>query len=234
MGSACAVSLHPVPSRVAMTDRLRDPDAHRRKVVVTTLIALTTFLGAIGAWRATAAGAAAGGFEYKALSDERASAQRQAVIRSGLASIEFDYMRQTTHRIMAAELRTEAATAGPDDAARLEAEAAGHEAAANSIFIDPDALDPTGALDLGAKYDIEWSLARSQLDLDPNPEFVQADRLRTKQERIVGTTALFVVAALFLTLARVSRNPASRNLYFAGGAAVLSVATVFLTLVEFG
>lgn len=217
-----------------MTDTLPDPDGHRRKVTITTLIALTTFLGAIGAWRATEAGGAAASSEHKALSDERTSAQRQAVIRSGLASIEFDYMRQTTHRVMAAELRTEAATAGPDDAARLEAEAAGHDAAANSIFIDPDALRPDGTLDPGAKYDIEWSLARSQLDLDPNPEFAEADRLRAKQERIVGTTALLVAAALSLTLARVSRNPASRNLYFAGGAAVLGVAAVFLTILEFG
>jgi hypothetical protein len=217
-----------------MTDALPDPAGHRRKVVVTTLIALTTFFGAIGAWRATEAGAAAKSSERKALSNERAAAQRQAVIRSGLASIEFDYMRQSTHRALAAQLRIEAAAASPADGVRLEAEAAGHEAAANAIFIDSDALGPDGLLDLDAKYDIEWSLALSQLDLDPNPEFAQADRLRAKQERIVGTTALFVAAALFLTLARVSGNPASRNLYFVGGTGVLLMAVVALTVLEVG
>lgn len=213
-----------------MTDR--DQSDHRRIVLVTILIALTTFFGAVGAWRATEAGGAAAASERKALSDERTAAQRQAVIRSGLASIEFDFMRQSTHRTLAAGLRAEAAGASPEDAARLEAEAAGHTAAANAIFIDPDALDPAGALDLEAKYDIEWSLARGQLDLDPNPEFADADRARAKQERIVGATALLVAAALFLTLARVSRNPASRNLYFAGGTAVLLVAVVTLTYLE--
>lgn len=218
------------------TDSVSDAgsDGHRRKVLVTTLIALTTFLGAIGAWRATEAGGAASSAEHKALGDERTAAQRQAVIRSYLATIEFDYMRQATHRALAAQLREEAAAAGSDDAARLEAEASGHEAAANGIFIDPDALDADGSLDLGAKYDLEWSLARSQFDLDPNPEFLEADRLRARQERIVGATALFVVAALFLTLARVGRTQTIRNLYFAGGSGVLIVATVALIFLELG
>jgi len=209
------------------------PDSSRRALIA-GLIAVTTFLGAIGAWRATEAGGAAAVAEDKALADERAAAQRQAVLRSTLTAIEFDYVRQTTHRALASRLRQEAlsASTSPDDGARLIAEADAHDTAANAIFIDPDALTPEGVLDLEAKFDIDWELVRSQVDLDPSPEFATAEGHRDRQERIVGVTALFVAAALFLTLARVATSSRARNLYFAGGVGVLLTASGALLILE--
>jgi len=207
-------------------------ETSRHKTLVASLIALTTFLGAVGAWRATESGGEAADAERKAIGDARGGAQREAVIRGALADIEFNYMKQSTHRALANQLRLESSAASAEDAARLLAEAAGHDAVANAIFVDPDAVQADGALDLTAKYDIEWSLATSQYDLDPEPEFAAADRLRSTQERIVLATALFVAAALFLTLARVGRNAATRRLYFAGGVGVLCLATVALVVLE--
>ncbi len=208
------------------------PASGRRfKLLITALIAATTFLGALGSWRATEAGGSARRAERKAVADERAAVLQETVIRAGIAATELDYMRRTSLLAAAAELRSSAeqdATAAPD----LIALAASYELAAFNQPIDPDALRPDGTLDLEAKFDLEWYAAGLRQDLDPGPEFDEAEAMRLKSERIVGVTALFVAAALLFTLAEVSRHDRGRRFYFLGGLGVGLVAGVLLTLLE--
>jgi hypothetical protein len=98
--------------------------------------------------------------------------------------------------------------------------------------IDADALRPDGSLDLEAKRAVEWGLASDVQDLDPAPEMARAADLRAKSQRLVGLTAFLIAAALFLTLAEVSRNSRIEILYWNGGVAVLAVAAVLLIVVE--
>lgn len=203
-----------------------------RAGLISALIALTTFAGAIGAWRATEAGSAAAAAESKALADQRAAAQQEAVIHTVLASNEYVFVRKGTYEALAAALRSQAGSTPDEVAASLIAQAEAYETVAATLQVDPDALDPGGNLDLEAKFDIEWQSAASRQDLDPVPEFADADRLRGRQERIVGITALFVAAALFLTLSRVARTESSRQLFFVGGSAVLGVSLLLLVLQE--
>jgi len=99
-------------------------------------------------------------------------------------------------------------------------------------YVDPDALRPDGTLDLARKFDIEWSLASSQHDIDPEPEFALSDSLKRRSERLVGLTALLIAAALFFTLAQVSRSSRRSSVYLAGGSVVLVAATGLLAAVE--
>ena len=85
-------------------------------------------------------------------------------------------------------------------------------------MIDADALRPDGSLDLEAKREVEWGLASDLQDLDPAPEMDRAADLRAKSQRLVGLTAFFIAAALFFTLAEVSRNRRVEVLYWHGGA----------------
>jgi hypothetical protein len=208
-----------------------DLTGRRFKLLVTALIAATTFLGALGSWRATEAGGEARRAERKGVSDQRAAVLQETVIRAGMAATEWDYMRRTSLLAAASELRVQAeqAAADPDDLITL---AAAYELAAFNQPIDPDALRPDGSLDLQAKFDLEWYAAGLRQDLDPAPEFALADAMRLKSERIVGITALFVAAALFLTLSEVSRNPRGRMLYFFGGLGVAVVAASLLAILE--
>jgi len=206
--------------------------AARRRVLIPALIALTSVLGAVGAWRASTASGAATGAERRAFADTVAAEQQRAAIETVVGSIEFSYARRLALQESAAALRAEAEAAGPDEAARLNALAAAQEEAAASYVIDADALRPDGSLDLEAKRAVEWGLASDVQDLDPAPEMARAADLRAKSQRLVGLTAFLIAAALFLTLAEVSRNSRIEILYWNGGVAVLAVAAVLLIVVE--
>jgi hypothetical protein len=206
--------------------------AGRRRLLIPVLIATTSVLGAVGAWRASAASGAAAGAERQAFVDTVAAEQQRAGIETVVGSIEFAYARRQALQSAAAALRAEAETATPEEAGRLLALAAAEEAAAAAYVIDADALRPDGSLDLDAKREVEWGLAADQWDLDPAPEMARAAGLRLKAQRLVGLTAFLIAAALFLTLAEVSRSRRVESLYWHGGVAVLVVSAVLLIVVE--
>ncbi len=210
------------------------PAASRRmRILTASLIAFTSVLGAVGAWRASVASGAAADADRKGFADNVAGTQQRAAILIRSDGILLDYVRMHAYQDRAAALRTQAQTASPDDAARLGVEADADQKLAELLrsTIDPDAIRPDGTLDLRRKFQIEFALAASQQDLDPAPDFALSDRMRTKAEHLIGLTALFIAAALFLTLAQVSRTQA-RRLYFIGGLAVLVGTSVLLLVVE--
>ena len=209
-----------------------DREATWRHRLIPALIAVTSLLGAVGAWRASTASGGAAGAERQAFADTVAAEQQRASIEAIVGSIEFGFARRLALQDSAAALRAEAETAEPEAAARLTALAAAQEAAAAAYVIDADALAPDGSLDLEAKRQVEWGLAASQQDLDPVPELARAADLRARSQRLVGLTAFLIAAALFLTLAEVTRNPRVEVLYWHGGVAVLVVSAVLLIVVE--
>ena len=206
--------------------------AARRRVLIPVLIALTSVLGAIGTWRTSNASGAAAGAERRAFADTVAAEQQRAAIETVVGSIEFGFARRLALQQSAASVRSDAAAAEPEEAARLTTLAAAQEAAAAAYVIDPDALHPDGSLDLEGKREVEWGLASDLQDLDPGPEMDRAVELRAKSQRLVGLTAFFIAAALFFTLAQVSRNRRVEILYWTGGLAVLAVSVVLTIVVE--
>jgi hypothetical protein len=206
--------------------------AARRRVLIPVLIALTSVLGAMGTWRTSNASGAAAGAERRAFADTVAAEQQRAAIETVIGSIEFAFARRQALQQSAASLRSDAEEAEADEVARLIALAAAQEAAAAAYVIDADALRPDGTLDLDGKREVEWGLASDLQDLDPGPEMDRAADLRAKSQRLVGLTAFFIAAALFFTLAQVSRNRRVEILYWNGGLAVLTVSVVLVILVE--
>jgi hypothetical protein len=217
-----------VPTPLAEADRW----ARRRRVLIPALIALTSLLGSVGAWRAAAASGAASSAERKAFADAVAAEQQRAAIETVVGSIEITYARRAALQEAAAALRQRAEGAAQDEVAQLAVLADAYEAAAAQAVIDADALAADGSLDLEAKRQVEWARAASTQDLDPEPEMAEAENLRAKSERLVGLTALFIAAALFLTLAQVSRRPRVAALFWHGGLVVLVVSAVLLLVVE--
>jgi hypothetical protein len=209
-----------------------DPWLIRTRSAIPILIALTSVLGAVGAWRASAAGTEAANAGRKAFADTVAAEQQRVTIDSVLGSIEIAYTERASLVAMADSLRERAGRASGEEGARLLALADAYRSTADSFVIDADALRPDGTLDLEAKSQIEWALAQDRQDLDPAPELAVAESLKSKSEQLVGLTALMIAGALFLTLAQVSRNRRVQRLYLNGGVAVLVVATVLLVVVE--
>ena len=178
-----------------------DPWLIRTRSAIPILIALTSVLGAVGAWRASAAGTEAANAGRKAFADTVAAEQQRVTIDSVLGSIEIAYTERASLVAMADSLRERAGQASGEEGVRLRALADAYQSTAGSFSIDADALRPDGTLDLEAKSQIEWALAQDRQDLDPAPELAVSESLRAKSERLVGLTALMIAGALFLTLA---------------------------------
>ncbi len=207
--------------------------ARRRRALIPLLIALTSVLGSVAAWRASAASGAAGASERWAFANTLTAEQQGSRIETELASLEFTHARRTALEAAATALRSQAdgVEAG---AASLEALADAYEAAAATLaqFISADAVGPDGRLDLEGMREAQWALAADLADLDPSEETAEAESLRSKSQRLVGLTALLIAAALFLTLAEVSRRRRVADLYWRGGVVVLAAAVVLLMVVE--
>jgi hypothetical protein len=219
-------------SQVLTPPATADRWARRRRVLIPALIALTSLLSSAGAWRAAAASGAAASAERKAFADAVAAEQQRASIETVVGSIEIIYARRAALQEAAAALRERSAAADEDEAAQLNALADAYETTAAQAVIDADALAADGSLDLEAKRQVEWARAANAQDLDPEPEMARAESLRAKSERLVGLTASLIAAALFFTLAQVSRRPRAASLFWTGGLVVLAVSAVLLLVVE--
>lgn len=211
-----------------------DPWARRRRALIPVLIALTSVLGSVAAWRASAASGAAGASERRGFANTLAAEQEGSRIETELASIEFTYARRAALEAAAGALREWAGGLAATEADPLEALADAYETAAGSLtgFISADAVGPDGGLDLEGMRKAQWALAADLQDLDPAEETAEAESLRSKSQRLVGLTALLIAAALFLTLAEVSRRRRVADLYWRGGVVVLAAAVVLLIVVE--
>lgn len=207
--------------------------AGRRRALIPVLIALTSVLGSVAAWRASTASSAAAGFERRAFANTLAAEQEGARIETDLASVEFTSARVTALEAAAAALRAETDGSVAAGAAALAALADAYDAAATSLglFVTVE-VRPDGTLDLEAARAEQWALAEDLQDLDPTEETAAAEHLRAKSQRLVGLTALLIAAALFLTLAEVSRRRVVADLYWRGGVLVLATSVVLLIVVE--
>lgn len=207
--------------------------AGRRRVLIPVLIALTSALGSVAAWRASTASGAAGAFERQAFDNTLAAQQESSRIETELASLEFTHARCTALEAAADAWRTQAGGLGDPGEATVAALADAYDAAATSLrlFVTVEVL-PDGSLDLAGARAERWALAGDLQDLDPQEETAAAESLRAKSQRLVGLTALIIAAALFLTLAEVSRRRLVADLYWRGGIVVLAASVVLMIVVE--
>ena len=203
------------------------------RIVIAVLIAATSVLGAVAAWRASVASNYATDTERKAFDDEVARERARAAVLNSLDATFSSYVRSEEERKRAEELRSKAKTVSGSQRAQLLAEAEAFDSLAdiNVSGIRVDSLRPDGSLDLERAFEIEWNQAQRAEDIDPEPDFLAADDALEKSEQLIGLTALMIAAAFFLTLAEISKTVAHR-LYFFGGTGVLVIASVLLVLVE--
>lgn len=201
--------------------------------MIASLIALTSLLGAVSAWRASVASSASSDLDRKGFANSVEDAQQRAQIRSGLVRIVFDYVRSRAYTFEANALEAEARKREGEVARRLRFQAKVDRGLVKTALdqIDGDALTPQGKLALDRKFAIEYELAKGENDLDPAPEFKASDVASTKSERLVGLTALLIAAAFFFTLAQITRRRAYL-LYLVAGVVVLCVAASLLVAVE--
>jgi hypothetical protein len=210
------------PDPVAGAGRRARPSA-AAGLAIAILIASTSVLGAIVAWRSADALDAASSAEEQAL--VRQAAREEADMRSDayVDTAQLDYLRVRGAIAHAAALRR-LARAAPESAVRRalldQAGAYAHAGATVRLHIDPSALTSSGTLELARVrrvYDTEQATA---VPLDPGPPQHQAELLQEVAGRLKTLALGSILAAFFLTLAQVSRTRAWR-LYCAVGVALL-------------
>jgi hypothetical protein len=210
----------------------------RFRVVVALLIALTSLLGALAAWRAEAASMKGDNAERKALTESLANERVRSSIRSDLQDTLQKYQDAQVYFALSRALRARVAGAAPADAARLRALAKADEQLGSAriglLRSHTDAIRADGTLDLAREFQLRYANEKSTTDLDPRPEYRISDHQATKSERLVGLTAMLIAAAFFFTLAQVGRRREVIPLYLGGGLVVMVAATVLLLLVVFG
>lgn len=221
---------------VGLLERLgggQGPPSTKFRIVVSSLIALTSLLGALAAWRAESAASRGDEAERKGFADNVANEQTKADIRARQRYELFDYERAQSYFAQAKALARQARGSGPD-ASRLLAQAATLRKLGKLVlgYVDPDALRPDRTLDLDRYFAVNYEHRRSGEDLDSSAEFHEADALAKRSERDVGLTALLIAGAFFFTLGNVSRRRSARLLYVGGGLIVLVTGSVLLLLVE--
>jgi hypothetical protein len=182
-------------------------DSERRfEILSAVLIALSSLIGAFVAWRAFAAGNAAGDADFAGLSAMLAAEETRANNAVNAYESYGAYVDYKRYRALAASLQ-EALDALPEsatlEAAKLEAQrdlAQTAGAIAQQRF-SRRYVKRDGTYDLDGQLATLYADRARQRDLNAAPSFTQADRLREKVSWLQGTSIPLALSLVFFTLA---------------------------------
>ncbi len=174
------------------------------ETVVAILIAIVTVVGAVVAWRASVADDGAGDADFAGL---KASLNAEKIRALNFVNAYEHYGAYTTYaryqnlgNALGAEL--EAGGQTDDEAfalARQQAEAY-DLAKANQYLFPTRFINRTGSYGLQRELGELWADAAKENDLNPDPQYADADKLRGKTNRLLGTLTLMGVGLVLFTL----------------------------------
>lgn len=203
----------------------------RLETVVAVLIALTTVIGAVIAWRASLSGDASGDADFAGLKASLYSVETRAV--SYVNGYEhygayLGFARNT--RLgdeLAKELQQKGDTASEAELLLLERQQAEAYdlAKASQRSFPARFLSRDGSYNLPRELSEMWADAAREKDLKPDPQYADADRLRTKTNQLLATLTLLGLALVSFSLVESVGG---------WGRPVLTVLGVLLTLAGTG
>lgn len=208
----------------ASQDKLND----RMKTLLATLIALSTILGALFAWRASVASGGASGADEAGLTAVSNSLEVSNLTRTTVFQHLQGYVRYLVERGLSESFSAEAGRKfdeflqqnGEFDDQEVEGQIQllqeqlsdrGQEAldraAMAQYFINTDYLQQDGTYDsLREMGEAAAELSRYR-DVDPAPHFARADRLREKTGNLLLVLLVFAVAVWCFVVAQALKRP---------------------------
>jgi hypothetical protein len=205
-----------------------------RPVIVAGLIALTLIFSAGAVWLASKASIHADESDREGFKQKVEDVTVRNSIRRMRDESIAAYLRWLSHGVYAVALRAQAGPAPDPDAAKLRLEARAEQKIANAAWISIPREARSGGggrLTLDNADRIAYLRIERERDLDSGPEFRDADRARTKAERLKLLSALLIVAAISFAVSQILRTRAS-SLSFQLGFAVLVTATALSIVVQ--
>jgi hypothetical protein len=206
---------------------------NRMETLVALLIAVVTVIGAVVAWRASVADDGAGDADFAGL---RASLNAEETRALNAVNAYEHYGAYTTywrHNALGDALAGEVEAADETAVEALDRQRAeAYDLAdANQDLFPNRFLNRDGTYSVAREAGEAWADAAREKDLYPDPQYAEADKLRTKSNRLLGTITLLGLALVAFTL--VETVEGRTRLIFVGLGLVLALAgTVLAVLLE--
>lgn len=218
----------------ATADNAPEKPNNRLATLVAILIALATVISAVVSWRASVAADGAGDADFAGL---RATANREETRALAAVTAHENYSAFLNYRRYEALgnlLVTEQNQLDGDAAAALEPErVSAHDLAlANQQLFPNKFLNRDGSYALQREVGELFADAAKEKDLQADSQYVQADRLRHKTNRLLVAVMILAVALVFYTLVE-TVGKRLQYLFIGAGLLCMIAGAVMAILVEF-
>lgn len=183
-------------------DHSEEARAQRLETIVAILIALTTVIGAVVAWRASVSDDGAGDADFGGLRAALNVEETRAINFVNAYESYRAFSEYKLHNDLGDLLAEDQTNAPEEEAALLERE----RADAHDIATARQSLFPGRFRNRDDTYSIQrqmgelWADAAKQKDLNPEPQFAEADQLRTKTNNLLVAVTILAIGLVFYTL----------------------------------
>ncbi|MCC7360418.1 MAG: hypothetical protein IT317_13125 [Anaerolineales bacterium] len=209
-----------------------EPDSppNRLETVVALLIAVVTVVGALIAWRASVADDGAGDADFAGLRASLAAEETRALNAVDAYEHYGAYTNYWRYRALGDELADALQSAAPEalDALDRQRAEAYDLADANQDLFPNRFLNRDGTYSVARETGEAWADAAREQDLNPEPQYAAADKLRARSSQLLGTLTLLGLALVGYTL--VEAADGRLKLLLAGGSTLLALVAVALAV----
>lgn len=174
----------------------------RLETIVAILIALTTVIGAVVAWRSSIADDGGGDADFAGLRASVNAEETRALNYVDTFESYAAYVNYRRYNELGNLIEADIALTDDERATILEAQ----RAEAHDLAISSQRLFPNKFLDRDGSYNVKrqlgelWADAARERDLNPEPLFAEADQLRGKANQLLVAVTILAIGLVFYTL----------------------------------
>ena len=205
------------------------------ETIVAVLIALVTVIGAVVVWRASVIADASGDADFAGL---RASINAEETRALNYVNAYENYGAYTTYKRyndLGDLIVEDMGKVTEDQVDVLNSQ----RADAHDLALATEGLFPNKFMNRDGTYALQrqlgemWADAAKEKDLKPEPQFAEADSLRGKTNRMLGSVSILALALVFYTLVE-SVSERLKYWMVGAGSALMVIGTVVALFIEFG
>lgn len=206
----------------------------RLETIVAILIAAATVIGAVVAWRSSIADDSGGDADFAGLRASVNAEETRALNNVNAYESYAAYASYWRYNELGNLIEGEIEQASPEEADALQRQLS----ETRDLAISSQRLFPNKFLDRDGSYNVKrqlgelWADAARERDLNPDPQYAEADQFRSKANWFLVAVTILAVALVLYTLVEAVGDRA-RYVMVALGSLCLVVGTVFALYVEF-
>jgi hypothetical protein len=208
--------------------------SQRLETIVAILIAVVTVIGAVVAWRSSVADDGAGDADFAGLRASVRAEETRALNYVNAYENYGSYANYRRYSDMSNLIEADQANASEQERNELERQRADN----NDLSISNQRLFPNKFLNRDGSYNVKrqmgemWADAAKENDLNPDPQFAEADQLRGKANSLLAAVTILAIALVFYTLVE-SFGDRMKYVMVALGSLCMIAGTAFALFIEF-